>query len=178
MKGFSKEEREAKIEKLNDELKYYKEVKEKINQSKKNFFVWEIDFPEIFFGDKKGFDIVIGNPPYVRQENIKPPLKDNPTSEEKKEYKDKLVKAIQKKYGVQLDKRSDLYVYFYIHGLSLLNDKGVFCFITSNSWLDVGFGTRLQEFLLDRVKIKAIYDNSYIRSFKDADVNTVITVLV
>ncbi|NLJ84779.1 MAG: class I SAM-dependent DNA methyltransferase, partial [Halanaerobiaceae bacterium] len=176
LKGFSKEEREAKIEKLNDELKYYKEVKEKINQSKKNFFVWEIDFPEIFFGDKKGFDIVIGNPPYVRQENIKPPLKDNPTSEEKKEYKDKLVKAIQKKYGVQLDKRSDLYVYFYIHGLSLLNDKGVFCFITSNSWLDVGFGTKLQEFLLDRVKIKAIYDNSYIRSFKEADVNTIITV--
>ena len=42
----------------------------------------------------------------------------------------------------KLDARSDLYIYFYFHGLSRLNPKGSFCFITSNSWLDVGYGKR------------------------------------
>jgi hypothetical protein len=76
----------------------------------------------------------------------------------------------------KLDKKSDLYVYFYFHGLALLNPKGTFCFITSNSWLNVGYGKDLQEFLLENAHIKAIYDNSAKRSFIQADINTIIVV--
>lgn len=170
LKGMSQEDRKEKISKLERQIDNDEEIIEKLDKSKENLFVWEIDFPEIFLGEKKGFDIVIGNPPYVRQENITPPLPSSP-----KNYKEKLVNTIKSKYGIRLSKRSDLYVYFYIHGLSLLNKKGTFCFITSNSWLDVKFGYKLQKFLLDRVKIKAIYDNSNVRSFKQADVNTVIS---
>jgi len=71
------------------------------------------------------------------------------------------------------DKRSDYYIYFYFHGLSLLNTNGTFCFITSNSWLDVEYGKELQEFLCKYVPITAIYDNPK-RSFAHADVNTII----
>ena len=77
----------------------------------------------------------------------------------------------------KIDKKSDYYIYFYFHGLSLLNDKGIFCFITSNSWLDVGYGKDLQEFLLKYCHIKAIYDNEAKRSFEHADVNTIIALL-
>jgi hypothetical protein len=170
LKGMSKEDRKEKINKLERQIDNDEEIIEKLDKSEENLFVWEIDFPEIFLGEKNGFDIVIGNPPYVRQENIKPPLPSSP-----KNYKDKLVNTIKSKYGLKLMKSSDLYVYFYIHGLSLLNKKGTFCFITSNSWLDSSFGTKLQEFLLDKVKMYSIYDNSSIRSFKQAEVNTIIT---
>ena len=59
----------------------------------------------------------------------------------------------------KLDANNDLYIYFYFHGLSLLNPKGTFCFITSNSWLDVGYGKDLQEFTLKHCHIKQIIDN-------------------
>ena len=74
----------------------------------------------------------------------------------------------------KLNAKSDLYIYFYFHGLSLLNPKGAFCFITSNSWLDVGYGKDLQEFTLKHCHIKQIIDNQARRSFAAADVNTVI----
>ena len=72
-----------------------------------------------------------------------------------------------------IGKRSDYYMYFYFHGLSLLNTNGTLCFITSNSWLDVEYGKVLQEFLCKYVPVKAIYDNPK-RSFTHADVNTII----
>ena len=140
-------------------------------------FIWDIEFAEIF-GEKGGFDIVIGNPPYVRQEKIAPPgkLRGEVTSEDKKEYKEKLLRSIQAHFPfiTKIDKKSDYYIYFYFHGLSLLNERGTFCFITSNSWLDVGYGKDLQEFLLKYCHVKAIYDNQAKRSFEHADVNTII----
>ncbi|MDI3475156.1 MAG: hypothetical protein PWQ95_884, partial [Thermococcaceae archaeon] len=77
---------------------------------------------------------------------------------------------------MKLNKRSDLYVYFFIQGVNLLNPKGALVFITSNSWLDVDYGTSLQEFFLRFTNLKRIIDYTT-RSFEQADVNTVITVL-
>ena len=159
-------------------------------------FVWDIAFVEIFSDDKGGFDIVIGNPPYVRQENIADPKlpRESVTTENKKAHKAKLARSVYQAFprffgykrhkdkpnnpsaavSHKLDAKSDLYIYFYFHGLSLLNPKGSFCFITSNSWLDVGYGKDLQEFLLKHCHIKQIIDNQSRRSFASADVNTVI----
>ena len=146
------EEKSDKIkEVINKEIERLINIKNSLQSPEQKPFVWDIDFAEIF-GDKGGFDIVIGNPPYVRQEKIAPPnkLKAEVTLEDKREYKDKLLSSIQVHYPFvkKLDKKSDYYIYFYFHGLSLLNEKGTFCFITSNSWLDVGYGKELQEFLL------------------------------
>jgi len=161
-------------------------------------FVWDIAFVEIFEGDSGGFDIVIGNPPYVRQEMIVPPMLDprdfggensSRWKEQKKAYKEKLQRSVaaawprffQYKPGSDTfrkpDGKSDLYIYFYFHALSLLNPQGSFCFITSNAWLDVGYGAELQEFLLRHSHVKLILDNEVKRSFAQADVNTVIVLL-
>lgn len=171
--------RQKAMDSLNKEIDYLEKIKIEFSKgTNKDFFLWELDFPEVF--EKGGFDIVIGNPPYVRQEAIAPSnLKpDDVTPEIKKSYKDKLVRSIKNLYGnsLTIDKKSDLYVYFYFHGIGLLRTEGVFCFITSNSWLDVGYGAELQEFLLNNVEIKGIYDNHARRSFSQADVNTIISV--
>ncbi|MBN1901394.1 Eco57I restriction-modification methylase domain-containing protein [Candidatus Sumerlaeota bacterium] len=153
-------------------------------------FVWEIAFVEIFEGEKEGFDIVIGNPPYVRQEMISNPMlsRDDVTLENRKAYKEKLIRSVYELYPEffgknsfkpehRMNAKSDLYIYFYFHGLSLLNSRGSFCFITSNSWLDVGYGADLQEFLLKQAGMRMIIDNQAKRSFKQADVNTIIALL-
>ena len=133
---------------------------------------------EVFEREPHGFDIVIGNPPYVRQEKVSDPLR----RFGRRQYLDRLQAALKDLYpnffrNRALSGRADYYLYFYLHGLSLLNEKGVFCFITSNSWLDVDFGKDLQEFLLRHSHIKMVVDNRARRSFAQADVNTVIVLL-
>ncbi len=171
---------EEQIKLKEQEIEHLQETGRKLKIPGQKPFVWDIDFAEIF-GDKGGFDIVIGNPPYVRQEKIAPPnkLKAEVTLEDKREYKEKLLHSIQIHYPFvnKINKQSDLYIYFYFHGLSLLNESGTFCFITANSWLDVGYGKELQEFLLKYCHVKAIYDNEAKRSFEHADVNTIIALL-
>ena len=176
--GWEKEKEKCEIE-----LAQIKDALDVLKRNQSVPFVWDIGFVEIFEGDKKGFDIVIGNPPYVRQEKIQDPK----GLVDKKTYKAKLQRSVYEAYPDffrykrtqdkalrKIDGKSDLYIYFYFHGLSLLNEKGSFCFITSNSWLDVGYGRDLQEFLLKNVKIKYIIDNEAKRSFAEADINTMI----
>ncbi|GIV26635.1 MAG: hypothetical protein KatS3mg027_0449 [Bacteroidia bacterium] len=178
-------EKENQIQHLNILKEKYETAQANLQKkSKKEYFLWELDFAEVF-ALNAGFDIVIGNPPYVRQELIAPPLenekdyKPDEWRELKKQYKDKLIQATQNVWDVvkKIDKKSDLYVFFYYQGLSLLNNNGIFCFINSNSWLDVGYGTGLQEFLLKNMKPLYIIDNIAKRSFKQADVNTVIVLI-
>lgn len=180
-------ELEQQREQVEAQLESVGQAHAAILKAKQVPFVWDLAFVEIFEGDTRGFDIVIGNPPYVRQERIADP--EVPLSEQSKEdracYKAALERSVYAAYPsyfgrdpgrprVKLSGRSDLYVYFYFHALSLLNDRGVFCFITSNSWLDVGYGAALQEFLARQVPIHLILDNQVKRSFAQADVNTVI----
>jgi len=125
--------------------------------------------PEWMFGLVDGFDIVIGNPPYVRQENIS----------DKEIIVNSITKFFVDEEGnslIKINKRSDLYVYFYYRGLSLLKSDGIFCFINSSSWLDVDYGTELQQFLLKYMKPLMIVDNVAERSF-DADINTIIVLI-
>lgn len=172
-------ENETKIEANENEIEKLKKVKEVLKDPEKKPFVWDIDFAEIF-GDKNGFDIVIGNPPYVTRTNISPPnrLKKEVTKPERDEYKQKLVKSVRTVFPFvsRMGTMSDLYVYFYFHGLSLLNGNGTFCFITSNSWLSVGFGKVLREFLAKHGIIIGLFDSSK-RSFEHAKINTVIVFL-
>lgn len=183
---------QRELEELKANLEKVKSAREALKTVKDVPFVWDIAFVEVFTGGSDGFDIVLGNPPYVRQENIAPPHEEREkiTTEIKRAYKAKLQRAVYQAFPHffgynektgnakhKLDAKSDLYIYFYFLTLSRLNQKGAFCFITSNSWLDVGYGSDLQEFLLKRCHIKLVIDNSAKRSFESADVNTVITLL-
>jgi hypothetical protein len=187
---FEEEFRKQK-EKLEKILEDINNIREELRKLKEPLMIWDLAFAEVF-QMKQGFDIVIANPPYVRQERIE----DLNKFYSKSEYKEKLIKQMRldwsydydgiEKYKPEsrlhpipqkFDKKCDLYIYFYLKGLKLLNPDGVLCYISSNSWLDVGFGRVLQEVLIKRCPIVAIYDNQVKRSFKHADVNTIIALI-
>ncbi|MDP6358603.1 MAG: Eco57I restriction-modification methylase domain-containing protein [Planctomycetota bacterium] len=133
--------------------------------------LWEIDFAEVFRGANDGFDIVIGNPPYLRKEEINSLYESIGLPLTKK----RLQQIYKRVIGDTISGHADLYLYFYFRGLELLKkEHGVLCYITSNAWLDVGYGSMLQEHLLKRTQLRAIIENRVDRSFKVADVNTVI----
>ncbi len=166
-----------KISLLESEIDEFVDQKQNIRKDKP--LVWNIEFAEIFV-ESGGFDIIIGNPPYVCKENIIDPTA---KIKDKKQYKELLTKMVRLDFPndfsskVNISGQSDLYIYFYIRALRLLNPKGIQTFICSNSWLDVGYGAELQKFLLERVPIEYIIDNHAKRSFDAADVNTIISIL-
>lgn len=146
--------------------------------NKQRPLVWIIEFADVFANpNKSGFDIVIGNPPYLRQEEITDPYGNT------KGYKDLLIESIKGDFpgyfidqNKRINKQSDLYTYFYVRSLALLNRNGFLTFICENSWLDVNYGAWLQEFVLNNAHLDLIIDNQAEKSFKE-DVNTIITVL-
>ncbi len=111
------------------------------------------------FGITDGFDVVIGNPPYVRQEKIK-----------------ELKPTLKKRYTCYTG-AADLYVYFYERGLQLLSPNGIHTFICSNSWLDVNYGAPLQKYLLDNTAGAVICHSEAEREFESADINTIVSIL-
>lgn len=96
--------------------------------------------PEWMFGMQDGFDIVLGNPPYVRHENLK---------------KDK--KYFQSRY-LTYQGTADLYVYFYENGLQLLRNGGILTYITSNKFMRTNYGTALRQLLGQEITLKTIID--------------------
>jgi len=150
-------------------------------QSEDRPFLYLVDFAEITMG-RGGFDIVVGNPPYVRQEEMQDPT----GRREARDYKALLQEEAWKDVKRLLPKRdaeafprppgrADLYVYFYARTLALLRPRGAHAFVVSNSWLDVQYGAWLQQVFLQAAPLRYVIENRVKRSFK-ADVNTVITV--
>ena len=165
------------IEFLETQIEELRQQKQNLHKDKP--LIWNIEFAEIFM-EKEGFDIIIGNPPYVRQEEIADPLG---KLKDKKQYKSYLHDMVRLDFPKdfppkkKINAQSDLYTYFYIRALRLLNPGGIHTFICSNSWLDVGYGVWLQEFLLKHCPVELIIDNSAKRSFEAADVNTIISII-
>ncbi len=90
-------------------------------------FVWEKEFPTIM--KKGGFDVVIGNPPYVRQEELK-----------------SIKGYLAENYSV-FNSMADLFVYFFEKEIQILKEEGYFGMIVSNKWLKAGYASKLREFL-------------------------------
>ncbi len=105
--------------------------------------------PEWMFGVVDGFDVVIGNPPYVRQEKIK---KDKP--------------LLQKQGYEVFTSTADLYVYFYEKGYQLLKQQGVLAYITSNKWMRAKYGENLRKFLKEKTTIIKLIDFGGYRVFE------------
>lgn len=106
----------------------------KIVKDKEKYCAWSLNFPEVFIGKSekdKGFDIVIGNPPYVNTKDVN-----------KLHYKD----ALHDSYGF----KDDLYNYFVVRGMSVLKPKGVLAYITSDTFLTIQTKLNLRELLQDK----------------------------
>lgn len=89
----------AEVAQLRDELAQIEAARKELHTARDIPFVWEIAFVEVFEGDTQGFDIVIGNPPYVRQERIADPMHArSDAAANKKAYKNKLIRSVYTRY--------------------------------------------------------------------------------
>lgn len=121
-------------------------------------FDWQAAFPEVFASG--GFDVVVGNPPYVRQEwlgAIKPYLQ----------------ASYRAFHGM-----ADLYVYFFERGCHLLNAGGRLSFVVTNKWMKTGYGEPLRRYFAENVWTESVVDFGHAKQiFEDADVFPSIIVL-
>ncbi|MFP6281710.1 Eco57I restriction-modification methylase domain-containing protein [Helicobacter pylori] len=108
-----------------------------------NAFEWRFEFPEVLDdeGDFLGFDCIIGNPPYIRQEHIKD-----------------LKPLLQKQYQDFYNSTADIYTYFFALAYHLLKEKGFSAFITSNKYARAKYGAKLREWLLKKPPLSATWN--------------------
>ncbi len=135
------------------------------NRKHKNFFHWDLEFPEVFFDENRrkaegqaGFDAVIGNPPYVRQEGL---------GEDKGAFKE-----IYKVYN----SIADLYTYFIERGHASLRRGGRFGMITANKFMRANYGVPLRKFLIEQTKLEYLIDFGDLPVFGDATTYPIIVI--
>ncbi|GAA7936647.1 class I SAM-dependent DNA methyltransferase [Helicobacter pylori] len=118
---------------------------------------WRFEFPEVLDdeGDFLGFDCIIGNPPYIRQEQIKD-----------------LKPLLQKQYPVFYNSTADIYTYFFALSFHLLKDKGFNAFITSNKYARARYGAQLRELLLKKTTIVSYMELNALKVFESVAVDT------
>src|SRR5690554_6098523 len=106
-----------------------------------NHFDWKLDFPEVLnplVNEFTGFDIVIGNPPYVEHKKLK-----------------HISSFLKPNYKVYTGS-SDLSVYFFEKGFNLLNEKGTFAYINTNKFFNTGYGKALRGYLTNKTFRKLV----------------------
>ena len=133
-------EEKAKLKKLEKELADKKVKKQDILDNKlyENAFEWRFEFPQLLNddGDFMGFDIVIGNPPYLRVQGIR----DTNSS-----FAEELVKKYQSATG-----SFDLYAIFAERGLEIIKQNGIVNYIMPDKWTNAAFGKGLRKVVSDR----------------------------
>jgi adenine-specific DNA-methyltransferase len=124
-------------------------------------FNWKSGFSEVF--KEKGFDCVIGNPPYLG-------------GREWKEENGNAYDYFMSKYSVA-EYQFDIYALFLEAGIKLLKPNGAIGFITPNTWLNNQSNKKLRQYILDNTSISKIVDYSKIKVFDQATVLPIITIL-
>ena len=114
-------------------------------------FDWPAAFPEVF--TQGGFDVVVGNPPYIRQELLSP-------------FKPWLEAHYEVFHGM-----ADLYVYFYELAVRMLKPGGLLCFIVTNKWMKAGYGEPLRRFFSEKAWVRSMVDFGHAKQiFEEVDV--------
>ena len=116
---------------------------------------------EWMFNVSGGFDIVIGNPPYIQLQKAE----------------GRLATLYETQGFETFTKTGDIYCLFYENGSKLLNKTGVLCFITSNKWMRAGYGEKLRGYFAKNVDPKLLVDFAGVKVFESATVDTNILLL-
>ncbi|MGL2618951.1 class I SAM-dependent DNA methyltransferase [Helicobacter pylori] len=137
-------------------LTSYKDLQDE-NERYANALEWRFEFPEVLDdeGDFLGFDCIIGNPPYIRQEHIKD-----------------LKPLLEKQYQDFYNSSSDIYTYFFALAYHLLKEKGFSAFITSNKYARAKYGAKLRELLLKKTTLVSYMELNALKVFESATVDT------
>lgn len=127
------------------------EIKPYLHKDEKPYFMWHLYFKDVF--DKGGFDIVIGNPPYIRQEGIK-------------DIKPYLEKTDGRPNYEVYNSMSDIYTYFFELGHKILKpETGVFSYICSKKYTRAKYGENLRKYLLSKTKLSGYVDFNEVQVF-------------
>ena len=124
--------------------------------NEKPFFLWKLNFPEVF-KQHGGFDVVIGNPPYVQIQKFSG---------------QQIQKDLEKQNYSTFAKTGDIYCLFYEKANQLLKDNGISTFITSNKWMRANYGKKLRNYFLSQVAIHQLIDFGDSPIFKEATTYT------
>lgn len=129
------------------------------------FFHWELEFPEVWYGggrrlEAPGFDAVIGNPPWIRQETISA-----------------LKKVLESTYRSVYHGVADIYIYVLARGLELLKAGGRLGFIIPNKWLRANYGQPLRTVLATQYHPELLVDFGHAPLFLEADTFPVVAVI-
>ncbi|EMH20387.1 class I SAM-dependent DNA methyltransferase [Helicobacter pylori] len=137
-------------------LTSYKDLQDE-NERYANALEWRFEFPEVLDdeGNFLGFDCIIGNPPYIRQEHIKD-----------------LKPLLEKQYQDFYNSSSDIYTYFFALAFNLLKEKGFSAFITSNKYARAKYGAKLRELLLKKTTLVSYMELNALKVFESATVDT------
>jgi adenine-specific DNA-methyltransferase len=158
-KGGVKLEKE-KVKKVTDEINRIENELIEIENNKvyENAFEWRFEFPEVLDnnGGFIGFDVVIGNPPYLSSKAF-----------------DKKLMGYLSEYYVTSQYQLDLYVAFMERGISILRSSAYISFITPNSWLKNMQFSNCRKYLLDSLSFKTVFANLE-NVFTEASVDTLI----
>jgi len=153
-----------KIEQLSKEItNLEKEIEEiKSNKIYETAFEWRFEFPEVLNGDGDyiGFDVLIGNPPYIQLQKL---------GEESD--------ALEKQNFETFTKTGDIYQLFYELGVNLLMKKGQLCYITSNKWMRTDYGKVTRNFFGTKCNIHLVVDFGMGQMFDSATTYTNILLL-
>jgi adenine-specific DNA-methyltransferase len=145
---------------LNIKLKKYTQVLDDIknNAIYKNAFEWRFEFPEVLRndGEFEGFDLIIGNPPYIQLQKLNEEIK----------------KGLEQQQFKTFTKTGDIYQLFYEHGLNLLKPNGQLAFITSNKWMRTDYGSGTRSYLSMRCNVSLVVDFGMIQIFDSATTYT------
>ena len=132
---------------------------------------WMLEFPEVLDDHGKfcGFDIIIGNPPYIQLQSDGGKLA--------KLYEPNTSKKGSSRNNYTYARTGDIYCLFYERGCQLLKPNGLLCFITSNKWMRAGYGEKLRQFLSTQTTPNILIDFAGIKVFENATVDTNILLL-
>jgi len=150
-----------KLTSLNDNIKCGNSLIDDPEVAGEKAFKWEEEFPPVF--EKGGFDVVIGNPPYLAGREWNKELRDQ------RNYFKEVYSCMTDQY--------DLYALFIQKGQGLVKENGMFSFITPNTWLMNDHYFELRKWILDKFRIKHFADFTDVNVFEDATVLTIIFVL-
>ncbi len=132
-----------------------------------DFFLWHTWFADVFANG--GFDIVIGNPPYIQLQKA---TGRKAIDKKGREYDEKLGDLYVNAGFESFEKTGDIYCLFYELGLRMLKPGGHLCYITSNKWMRAGYGESMRRFLADRTNPLVLFDCGGIQIFENATVDT------
>ena len=145
-------------------LKNLEEEKKQIEENKiyKNAFEWRFEFPEVLDdeGNFIGFDVIIGNPPYIQLQKM-----------------GALSDSLQKVGYETFAKTGDIYSLFYELGANIIKQKGLLTYITSNKWMRAAYGESLRKFFAEKTNPLILIDFGGTQIFDTATVDTNILML-